>query len=63
MSLRHRNVRRALVTGFEVELKLMSSIGLLPVVMAYNIGDTSRLRTRGSIRLRSTVPAKTDTHD
>ena len=41
----------------------MSSIEYLPVVVDYNIGATSRLRTRGSIRLRDDLPAKTDTHD
>jgi hypothetical protein len=42
---------------------LMSSIECLPVVIGYDIGATSRLRTRGSIRLRDDLPAKTDTHD
>ena len=40
----------------------MSSIECLPIVVGYNIGATSRL-TRGSIRLRATLPAITDTHD
>ena len=29
----------------------------------YNIGATSRVRTRESIRLQVTVPANADTHD
>ena len=63
ISLRYRNVCRALVTGSGAGQGLMSSIECPPAMTGYDIGATSRLRTRGSIRLRDDVPAKTDTHD
>ena len=34
-----------------------------PFFGCYTIGATSQLRTRGGIRLRDDLPAKTDTHD
>ena len=56
-------MRRQLVAGFVDIMSWGSSIKYLLVVIAYNIGATSRLRNRGSIRLRGNVPASTDTHD